>query len=115
MNPQVAKFIEVLKSMDRVVLWSRSMNGSGRCRMTAVFLPLLVLVATLFAGCLTSVPLPGPGDGTSVFVHPITGEVKHCADPGLPAVFRGGVLWRRMLTPDCTAAAEKQGYVSAFP
>jgi hypothetical protein len=81
--------------------------------MTAVFLPLLGLVAAFFAGCLTSVPLPGPGDGASVFVHPITGEVKHCADPGLPAVFRGGVLWRRMLTPDCAAAAEKQGFVSA--
>ncbi len=36
--------------------------------------PVLTLLAALFSGCVTSAPLPGPGDGTSVFVHPITGE-----------------------------------------
>src|SRR5262249_57456818 len=67
--------------------------------MTVVFLLLLALMATLSSGCVPSVPLPGPGDGGSVFVHPVTGEVKHCEDAGMPANFRGGVLWRRLPTP----------------
>ena len=86
-------------------------SRSAGSDMTVVVLRLLALVATLSSGCVPSVPLPGPGDGGSVFVHPVTGEVKHCADAGMPANFRGGVLWRRMLTPDCTTAAEEQGFV----
>ena len=86
-------------------------SRSAGSAMTVVFLLLLALVATLSSGCVSTVPLPGPGDGGSVFVHPVTGEVKHCEDAGMPANFRGGVLWRRMLTPDCTTAAEEQGFV----
>ena len=86
-------------------------KGGPRGGRTVAFLTVLTLVATLSAGCVTSVPLPGPGDGTAVFVHPITGQLKHCEDAYLPATFRGGVLWRRMLTPDCTTAAEEQGFV----
>src|SRR5215510_2618353 len=62
--------------------------------MPVVFLLLLALVATLSSGCVSSVPLPGPGDGGAVFVHPVTGEVKHCEDAGMPANFRGGVCSR---------------------
>jgi len=85
--------------------------GKSRKCGTVVFLSLLAFT-TLSSGCVTSVPLPGAGDGTAnVFVHPITGEVKHCDTVGRPASFRGGVLWRRMLTPDCTRAAENQGFI----
>ena len=86
-------------------------SRSAGSAMPVVFLLLLALVATLSSGCVSSVPLPGPGDGGAVFVHPVTGEVKHCEDAGMPANFRGGVLWRRMLTPACTTAAEEQGFV----
>src|SRR5215831_18262832 len=53
-------------------------SRSAGSDMTVVFLLLLAFVATLSSGCVPSVPLPGPGDGGSVFVHPVTGEVKHC-------------------------------------
>jgi hypothetical protein len=71
---------------------------------------VLVLATLLSAGCVTSVPIPGPGDGRSVFVHPVTGEVKHCEDPGLTAAFRGGILAANAYA-DCKTAAEEQGFV----
>lgn len=71
---------------------------------------ILIIVTVLSSGCVTSVPLPGPGDGTSVFVHPVTGEVKHCDNPGATAMFRGGILAANAYA-DCKTAAEEQGFV----
>jgi hypothetical protein len=72
----------------------------------------VLLLALLFAsgsGCVTNVPLPGPGDGRSVFVHPQTGEVRHCEDPGASAAFRGGILAANAYA-DCKTAAEEAGF-----
>jgi len=47
----------------------------SRPRVPVALLILLALAATLATGCLSSAPLPGPGDETAnVFVHPVTGE-----------------------------------------
>ena len=75
--------------------------------------PLLALLALLAAltgaGCVTSVPLPGPGDGRSVFVHPVTGEVRHCENLGAVAPLRGGIAAMNAYA-DCKTAAEEQGF-----
>jgi hypothetical protein len=76
-------------------------------RRTVLFLPLLLAASA--SGCVTNVPLPGPGDGRSVFVHPVTGEVKHCEDPGASAAFRGGILAANAYA-DCKTAAEEAGF-----
>jgi len=80
--------------------------------VTVALLTMIALAAALTTGCVRSVPLQGPGDGTAnVFVHPVTGEVVHCDTAGLPYQVRGVTLPRRVLTPHCAALAEKEGFV----
>lgn len=77
----------------------------------AVMRPTGILtLALLLAGCVSSTPLPGPGDGTSVFVHPTTGAVMYCENPGGTAVFRCGMMANNAYA-DCKTSAEEQGYV----
>jgi hypothetical protein len=72
---------------------------------------ICLLVTLLASGCVSSVPLPGPGDGTdAVYAHPQTGEVRHCENPGATAAFRGGILAANAYA-DCKSAAEEQGFV----
>ena len=70
---------------------------------------LVILVAVLVSGCVTNAPLPGPGDGRSVFVHPQTGEVKHCEKPTFMSGAGGLIPESRYA--DCKTAAEEQGFV----
>lgn len=72
---------------------------------------ILLLMTLLAAGCVSSVPLPGPGDGSgAVYVHPQTGEVRHCENPRWTSVYRGGILAASAYA-DCKTAAEEQGFV----
>ena len=48
------------------------------------------LAGLLLGGCVSSTPVPGPGDGTgAVFVHPISGAIQHCEHPGWTAQLMG--------------------------
>ena len=101
-----------------------SCSCRSRVGVAVALLTLIAFAAALPTGCapsvplvasvplVTSEPLPGPGNGTAnVFIHPVTGEVVHCETTGLPYQVRGATLWRRSLTPHCSTAAEKQGFV----
>jgi hypothetical protein len=68
-------------------------------------------MAMAFAGCVSSTPAPGPGSGNdATFVHPATGQVVHCENPGASAAVRGGILAANAYA-DCKTAAEEQGYM----
>ncbi len=74
-------------------------------------LTCLLALMSLLTGCVSSVPLPGPGDGTgAVYAHPQRGEVRHCENPGWTSVYRGGMLAAGAYA-DCKSAAEEQGFV----
>ncbi len=67
-----------------------------------------LLVTLLASGCVSSIPLPGPGEGTrAVYVHPQTGEVQHCESA---TWFNNGLLGLNAYA-DCKTAAEAQGFV----
>jgi hypothetical protein len=70
---------------------------------------LVILVAFLVSGCVTNTPLPGPGDGRSVFVHPRTGEIKHCEKPSF--MTGAGGLIPESRYADCKTEAEEQVFV----
>jgi hypothetical protein len=69
----------------------------------------VILVAFFVSGCVTNTPLPGPGDGRSVFVHPRTGEIKHCEKPSF--MTGAGGLIPESRYADCKTEAEEQGFV----
>lgn len=72
---------------------------------------LYLLVALLASGCVSSVPLAGPGDASdAVYAHPQTGEVRHCEKPRALGAFQGGILALNAYA-DCKTAAEEQGFV----
>jgi hypothetical protein len=76
-----------------------------------VRLALILALALLAAGCLSSIPQPGPGDGMGAFyVHPTTGDVEHCKNPGATMVYRGGIAAANAYA-DCKTNAEEHGYV----
>jgi len=110
MHPQGAGLLDLRLTRDRETTLGKMRQGTRA--VTVALLTMIALAAALTTGCVRSVPLQGPGDGTAnVFVHPITGEVVHCETAGLPYQARGVTLPRRVLTPHCAAVAEKEGFV----
>jgi PBP1b-binding outer membrane lipoprotein LpoB len=72
---------------------------------------IVALLALFLAGCVSRVPMPGPGEATdATFVHPTTGDVRHCENPGATMVYRGGIAAANAYA-DCKTNAEEQGYV----
>jgi hypothetical protein len=68
-------------------------------------------LALSLTACISSTPAPGPGTGSdATFVHPTTGHIVHCENPGATAAVRGGILAANAYA-DCKTAAEEQGYV----
>ena len=72
---------------------------------------MLGCLGLALSGCVSAVPLPGPGAGqVAVFVHPTTGVLVHCERPGWTAIYRGGILAANAYA-DCKSAAEADGFV----
>ena len=110
LHPQGAGLLDLRLTRARETTLGKMRQGTRA--VTVALLTMIALAAALTTGCVRSVPLQGPGDGTAnVFVHPITGEVVHCETAGLPYQTRGVTLPRRVLTPHCAAVAEKEGFV----
>lgn len=64
--------------------------------------------ALLLTGCVSNVPLPGPGEGRrAVFVHPQTGEIQHCETPEWMA----REIFTAIFYAMCKTTAEDQGFV----
>lgn len=110
LHPQGAGLLDLRLTRARETTLGKMRQGTRA--VTVALLTMIALAAALTTGCVRSVPLQGPGDGTAnVFVHPITGEVVHCETAGLPYQTRGVTLPRRVLTSHCAAVAEKEGFV----
>ncbi len=87
----------------------RYLNGALQLGRAGSVIPVLVLAA-----CATSAgPFPGAG-GDAVYMHPTTGDVRHCVSTVMGAAlaeeFVGGVTAGNTYA-DCKTALDRLGYV----
>ena len=74
---------------------------------------LLIGFAVVLSGCVSSVPLTGPGAASdATFVN--DQAIVHCDQPAMGGFLQGGALALKAYA-DCKTEAERQGFVRTNP